>query len=183
MSYLKNYLDLNLDDYVDIISLKQFPYWTQQEYPVPDNWWHSKEYYNVPLNVFMDIIKTAIKNGYSMAIGGDVTEPGFDHVTQCAIIPTFDIPPQYIDENARQFRFTNHTTTDDHGMHLVGYTQYKGWWWFLIKDSSSGSRWGDPKSPNFGYYFFREDYIKLKMMDIMINKNAIPKQYREKMGL
>ncbi len=182
-TYLKDYLKLKLDDYVDIMSLKQFPYWTQDEYPVPDNWWHDKSYYNVPLDVYMEILNNAIKNGYTVVIGGDVSEPGFDRNTQCAIVPTFDIPGQYIDENARQFRFSNHTTTDDHGMHLVGWTNYKGTIWYLIKDSGSGSRYGDPKAPEFGYYFFREDYMKLKIMDFMVHKDAIPKQYRKKMGL
>ncbi len=182
-TYLKDYLKLNPDDYVDIMSLKQFPYWTQDEYPVPDNWWHSKDYYNVPLNVFMDIVNHAIENGYTICIGGDVSEPGFDRTTQCAIVPTFDIPDQYIDENARQFRFSNGTTTDDHGMHLVGYTDYKGQRWYLVKDSGSGSRNNGEDNPNFGYYFFRWDYMKLKIMDIMVHKDAIPAKYRKKMGL
>ncbi len=182
-TYLTDYLKLNPDDYVDIMSLKQFPYWTQQEYPVPDNWWHSHDYYNVPLDAFMQILHYAVKHGYTVCIGGDVSEPGFDRNTQCAIVPTFDIPPQYIDENARQFRFTNGTTTDDHGMHLVGWTNYKGQMWYLIKDSGSGSRNNDPKAPEFGYYFFREDYIKLKIMDFMVHKDAIPKDIRKKMGL
>jgi hypothetical protein len=125
------------------------------------------------------IIDKAIKNGYTMSIGGDVSEPGFDRTTQCAIIPTFDIPQQYIDDNARAFRFLNHTTTDDHGMHLVGYTTYKGQKWYLIKDSSSGSRNNDPKAPEFGYYFFRQDYVKLKMMDIMVHKDML-KDYMNK---
>jgi bleomycin hydrolase len=165
------------------MSLKQFPYWTQDEYPVPDNWWHSKDYYNVPLDVFMDIVNHAIENGYTICIGGDVSEPGFDRQTQCAIVPTFDIPAQYIDENARQFRFSNHTTTDDHGMHLVGYTDYKGQRWYLIKDSGSGSRNNGEDSPNFGYYFFRQDYMKLKIMDIMVHKDALPKDVRKKLGI
>ncbi len=172
-TFLTDYLKLNPDDYVDIISLKTEPYWQKVEYKVPDNWWHSKEYYNVPLDVFMNIIDNAIRNGYTMSIGGDVSEPGFSRETQCAIIPTFDIPPQYIDDDARAFRFANRTTTDDHGMHLVGYADFNGQKWYLIKDSSSGSRNNDPNAPEFGYYFFRWDYIKLKMIDIMIHKDAV----------
>ena len=182
-SFLKDYLKINPDDYIDIMSLKQFPYWTKDEYPVPDNWWHSKDYYNVPLDVYMRIINHAIENGYSICIGGDVTEPGFDRETQCAIVPSFDIPRQFIDEDARQFRFSNHTTTDDHGMHLVGYTDFNGDRWYLIKDSSSGSRNAGEKSDRFGYYFFRWDYMKLKIMDIMIHKDALPKDVRQKLGL
>ncbi|RLD52049.1 MAG: peptidase C1 [Bacteroidetes bacterium] len=172
-TYLKDYLKLNPDDYVEILSYKQEPYWQKVEYKVPDNWWHSKDYYNIPLEDFMKVLKNAIKNGYTMSIGGDVSEAGFLRSTQAAVIPTFDIPYQYIDDNARQFRFSNKTTTDDHGMHLVGYTKRDGMDWYLIKDSSSGSRNNDQNAPEFGYYFFRTDFVKLKMMGFTVHKDAV----------
>ena len=173
LDYMKNVLKFNPDDYVEILSYMQEPYWQQVEYKVPDNWWHSKEYYNVPLDVYMDIVKKAIRNGYTMSIGGDVSEAGFSRKTNCALIPSFDIPSDYIDENARQFRFSNHTTTDDHGMHLVGYYEKDGKDWYLIKDSSSGSRNVGEDSPIFGFYFFSSDYMKLKMMGFTIHKDAV----------
>ena len=171
LEYLNEYLKINLDDYVDILSYLQEPYWQQVEYKVPDNWWHSKDYYNIPLDDFMNILKQAIKNGYTIAIGGDVSEAGYDSRFKVGIVPTFDIPSQYIDENARQFRFSNQTTTDDHGIHLVGYTTKNGVEWFLIKDSGAGSKNVEPR----GYYFYHEDYIKLKMMDYMVHKDAVSK--------
>lgn len=175
-TYLKDYLKINPDDFVEILSYKQEPYWQQVEYKVPDNWWHSKEYYNVPLDVFMVALKNAIKNGYSLSIGGDVSESGFSRETNCALVPDFDIPSSYINDDARQFRFSNETTTDDHGMQLIGILEnYKGLGkdWYLIKDSSSGSRNVDSASPCFGYYFFHEDYIKLKMMGFTVHKDAV----------
>ncbi len=172
-SYLNEYLKINPDDYVEILSYKQEPYWEQVEYKVPDNWWHSNEYYNIPLDVFMDIVKKSIRDGYTVSIGGDVSESGFSRETQCALVPTYDIPSEFIDENARQFRFSNRTTTDDHGMHLVGYLEKDGKDWYLIKDSSSGSRNNDKNVPEFGYYFFHEDYVKLKMMGFTIHKDAV----------
>jgi len=175
-TYLKDYLKINPDDYVEILSYKQEPYWQQVEYKVPDNWWHSKDYYNIPLDDFMKIVKRAIRKGYTMSIGGDVSEAGFVRKTQCGLIPDFDIPSAFINEDARQFRFSNETTTDDHGMHLVGYLENyneDGKDWYLIKDSSSGSRNNDPNAPEFGYYFFHEDYVKLKMMGITIHKDAV----------
>ncbi|MFA8298618.1 MAG: C1 family peptidase [Hyphomicrobiales bacterium] len=177
--YLDNVLKLNMDDYIEVLSYMQEPYWKQVSYDVPDNWWDSKEYYNVPLDVFMDVVKKSIRDGYTCSIGGDVSEAGFDKWTQVALIPDFDIPSAYINEEARQFRFSNHTTTDDHGMHLVGYTTRNGKDFYLIKDSSSGSRNGDEKAPEFGYYFFSEDYVKLKMMGITIHKDAF-KKYMKK---
>jgi len=102
-----------------------------------------------------------------MAIGGDVSEPGYDSHKEVGIVPTFDIPSAYIDENARQFRFSNETTTDDHGIHLIGYTELDGKDWYLIKDSGSGSRNG----PNKGFYFYHEDYVKLKIMSFLVHKD------------
>ena len=173
LQYLNDILKMNPDDYVDILSYTQESFYKQVEYKVPDNWWHSNVYYNVPLNDFMSALKSAVRKGYTVSIGGDVSEPGLDRVTQCAVIPDFDIPSSYINDDARQFRFSNQTTTDDHGMHLVGYLEKDGKDWFLIKDSGSGSRNNDPDAKEFGYYFFSEDYVKLKMMDFMVHKDAV----------
>ena len=109
-----------------------------------------------------------------MSIGGDVSEAGFLREANAAVIPSFDIPSDAIDENARQFRFSNETTTDDHGMHIVGFMEKDGVTWFLVKDSGSGSRNGGiEKNKNFGYYFFHEDYVKLKIMDFMVHKDMM----------
>ncbi len=175
-TYLKDYLQINPDDFVEILSYKQEPYWQQVEYKVPDNWWHNADYYNIPLDDFMDALKKAVKEGYTLSIGGDVSESGFSRETNCAVIPDYDIPSEYINEDARQFRFSNETTTDDHGMQLIGILEnYKGTGkdWYLIKDSSSGSRNVGEGNSNFGYYFFHEDYIKLKMMGFTIHKDAV----------
>ncbi len=173
LQYLTDVLHINPDDYVDILSYEQEPFYRNVEYKVPDNWWHSTDYCNVPLEQFMEALKKSIHAGYTVSIGGDVSEPGFDRVSQCAIIPDFDIPAVYINDDARQFRFSNQTTTDDHGMHLIGSAVKDGKEWFLIKDSGSGSRNNDPDAPEFGYYFFSEDYVKLKMMDFMVHKDAV----------
>jgi bleomycin hydrolase len=167
--FLSKVVNLNLDDYVDVISLMQSPYYTKIVYDVPDNWWRDGSYYNVPLDEYMSLVKNAIRNGFTMAIGGDVSESGIDANYKVAMVPTFDVPSEYIDENARQFRFSNETTTDDHGIHLIGYKNQNGKDWFLIKDSGSGSfNVGDK-----GYYFYTEDYVKLKIVDFMVHKDAV----------
>lgn len=167
--YLTDYLKINPDDYVDVMSLMEKPYFHQVEYNVTDNWWHNADYYNVPLDLYMSALKNAVKNGYSLVIGGDVSEAGYDTRHDVAIVPSFDIPSQSINEDARQFRFSNGTTTDDHGIHLVGYKNQNGKTWFLIKDSGAGSRNGNNK----GYIFYDEDYVKLKIMDFMVHKDAV----------
>jgi len=177
--YLTDLLKLDPNDYVDILSYMQEPFYRRVEYRVPDNWWHSTDFNNVPLEVFMAALKGAIRKGFTVSIGGDVSEPGFDRNTQCAVVPDFDIPASFINDDARQFRFYNKTTTDDHGLHLVGYLQKDGKDWYLVKDSGSGSRNNEATSPEFGYYFFSEDYVKLKMMDFMVHKDAVTELLRQ----
>lgn len=168
-TFLSDQVKINPDDFVEIISLAEEPYYTKMDYDVADNWRHEKEYYNVPLDVYMNIIKNATQKGYSLAIGGDVSEPGYESWNDCAVVPSFDIPSEYIDENAREFRFANGTTGDDHGIHLVGYCVKDGVTWYLIKDSGSGSRNGNLK----GYYMYHEDFVKLKMINFTVHKSAV----------
>lgn len=169
--YLNNVVELDMDNYIDFMSLLEKPYNSYAEYKVPDNWWRSEEYYNLPLDDFMKLLRESTHNGYTVVLGGDVSESGYNAEKDVAMIPSYDIPSEYIDENARQFRFSNESTTDDHGIHIVGYMENDTGNWYLIKDSGSSSRNGN----NVGYYFYHEDYIKLKMMNIMV-----PKDFAEK---
>jgi len=121
VEYMTNVLKFNAEDYCDVLSYMQQPYWKQVEYEVPDNWWHDASYYNIPLDDFMSVFKKAVKAGYTLAIGGDVSEAGFlAREANAAVIPSFDIPSSAINENARQFRFSNETNTDEHGIQVGG---------------------------------------------------------------
>ncbi len=167
--YFERIVKVDVNDFVSLMSLMEKPYGEYAEYDVPDNWWNSEEYLNLPLDNFMDILKQSIRDGYTFGIGGDVSEAGLRSVEEVAIVPTFDIPAEYIDENARQFRFSNRSTTDDHGIHVVGYSTFGNTDWFLIKDSGAGGHTG----PTKGYSYYHEDYIKLKMMSVIIHKDAV----------
>ncbi len=169
LQFMQQETKINPDDYVSFMSLMEKPYNTQQEYEVTDNWWKFDDYYNIPLDEYMNTIKKVLESGYTISIGGDISETGYFPLLNIAMIPSYDIPSEYIDENARQFRFTNGSTTDDHGIHVVGYKKVGSNYWFLIKDSGSGSRNGSSR----GYYFYHEDYIKLKMMNFSVNKVAV----------
>jgi len=170
LTFMRDVAQINPDDYVNFMSLKKYPYWKNAEYDVPDNYWNSTDYFNVPLDDFIAGLKNAIQNGYSVSLGGDVSEPGYLPSKSVAFVPSFDIPSEYIDENARQMRFDNGATTDDHAIHVIGYKEDKdGKWWFLVKDSGSSARNGvDP-----GYFFIHEDYVRLKMMTYTVHRDAV----------
>lgn len=170
MQYMSDVAGINPSDYVTFMSLRSEPYWTKAEYKVPDNWWHSKDYYNVPLNDFSRLIKNALSKGYSISIGGDVSESGIDMQRGIMMVPSYDIPSSYIDENARLLRFLNGATTDDHAMHIVGWAQRNNGIWYLVKDSGSGGHVNDTHK---GYWYMHEDYVKLKMMTATVNKAAV----------
>jgi bleomycin hydrolase len=166
--YLAQVVRLDLDAYAGFLSIADQPYYTKIEYAVPDNWWHSADYHNIPLDVFMELVKKGIRGGFSVCLWGDVSEPGYEGHAGIGVVPTFDIPSAYIDEHARVLRFRNKTTTDDHGIHLVGVLQKDGRDWFLIKDSGSGSR----NNAHPGYYFYEEDYVKLKILGFAVHRSV-----------
>ncbi len=169
--FLEEVLWLEVNDYIFLLSTLKHPFYEFCEFEVPDNWWHSKDYFNVPLDDFYTVIETAVKNGYSVVLGGDVSEPGIEGSEDAAIIPVFDIPRDMINQESRELRMYNETSTDDHGIHVVGHKKIGKDNWFLIKDSGSGAYRGQYP----GYYFYREDYIKLKMLTVMVHKDIVQK--------
>jgi bleomycin hydrolase len=176
-SFLEEVCQLELDDYVDVMSTLSKPFWVRDVYEVPDNWWRGAGYLNVPLDTWYDIIVRTMKRGGSLVIGGDVSEPGLNGFEDVAVVPTFDIPGEYIDQSAREYRFFNTSSTDDHGIHMVGHTVVDNHDWFLIKDSNRSSRAGRFE----GYYMYRDDYVKLKMLTIMVHKDQV-REILEKVG-
>jgi bleomycin hydrolase len=177
-------LGLNMDDYVEISSFSHHPFYTRFVLEVPDNWVRGSVY-NVPVNELDQIVEYALKNGYTVAWASDL-EKGFNFGLGVGVVPpdnwdgkTFKpgMEPE-ITQERRQVEFENYQTTDDHGMHLVGIAHdQNGGKYYLEKNS-----WG-PANQYKGYSYISSAYVKLKTTCIMLNKNGIPKEIREKLGL
>ncbi|OFX49892.1 MAG: hypothetical protein A2046_16160 [Bacteroidetes bacterium GWA2_30_7] len=168
IQFLNDYLKLKVNDYYSFMSTKEFKYNEKHELIEADNWWHDDNYYNISLDEYFDLIVKSIENKFSISICGDVSEVANFRDLGVAVIPDFDIPSEFINEDSRQFRLSNSTTTDDHCIHLIGCKKIDDKYWFVVKDSGSSSF----DSPIQGYRFFSEDYIKLKMMNILVHKDA-----------
>jgi bleomycin hydrolase len=170
--YLEKVVKLNLDDYIDVLSTQSAPWNEKVEYQVYDNWWHDKNYLNLPIEDFMKVVHQGISNGYTMVIVGDNSEPGFRPEHDIAFIPDFDIPTDAITDEARWLRSENSETTDDHAIHLVGVrVKNDEPVWYLIKDSGTRGQNGKAK----GYMYYREDFTKLKMINLLIHKDVVEK--------
>lgn len=169
-SFQEEFVALPWQDYLLVTSFQYAPFFTYTELRVPDNWRNNNRYYNVPLDVFYEGLKTAVRGGYSVAIDSDISEPGRVGARDISIIPAYDIPYSYITQEAREYRFEQKATKDDHLMHIVGVTESDGHDWFLVKDS-----WRDAwKGRHKGYFFFRDDYVKLKVLAYLVHKDALP---------
>jgi len=168
LEYLKG-LGLDPGDYVAFVSFMYLPFHTKGEFRVPDNWWHSREFHNLPLYEFSTALLRALRRGYTAALAVDFSEPGYSGANDAAVVPTFDIPSSYIDQSSREYRFTNGSTTDDHSVHCVGYLESAKGNWFLIKDSWENAYWGKAK----GYFFHQEDYTRLKCLMFLVHKDAV----------
>jgi bleomycin hydrolase len=177
--FLSRVMKINLDDFVCFMSTLQTPFYTQGKYDVEDNWRDDSTYYNIPLEDWYNAIKLAIIRGYTVELGGDISEPGYIGDEDIAIIPDFDIPQSYINQDSRELRFYNETSTDDHGIHIVGYVNRGEHDWFLIKDSSRRLAQGKFE----GYVFYRDDYIKLKMLVFMAHKDALDNGLKKRLGI
>jgi bleomycin hydrolase len=168
LEYLAS-LGLQPADYVAFVSFMYLPFYTMGEYKVPDNWNHSRDYHNLPLYEYSLALLRALRKGYSAVLAVDFSEPGYLGEADVAMVPTFDIPPAYIDQSSRELRFKNGATTDDHAVHCVGYLESGKGNWFLIKDSWENAYWGKNK----GYFFYQDDYIRLKCLVFMVHKDAV----------
>ncbi len=202
--YAKLKVGVDADDYVSITSFTHHPFYTSFILEIPDNWQWSASY-NVPLEEMMAIFNYALENGYSIAWGGDVSEKGFSHKKGVAVVPETDVkeladserskwegkaegdfykfdeivPEKTITQALRQEGFDNWTTTDDHGMHIVGTAEDQdGNLYYYTKNS-----WGTDKSKYKGYLYMSEAYVQYKTMNIVVHKKAIPKSIRKKLGL
>ncbi|MCQ2094156.1 MAG: C1 family peptidase [Bacteroidaceae bacterium] len=198
-------LGLNLDDYVSLTSYSHHPFYEPFILEIQDNWrWGSS--YNLPLDEFMQVMDNAINNGYTFAWGADVSENGFTRnglavypdVKQTADLDGSDMahwlglsaadknreaiskpwPEKEFTQEERQLEYDNWQTTDDHGMLIYGIAKdQNGKEYFLVKNS-----WGKSGKYN-GIWYASKAFVRNKTMNILVHKDALPKDIRKKLGI
>lgn len=193
-------LKINPDDYVTITSFTHHPYYTKFAIEVCDNWrWD--EAYNLPLDEFMAVLDNALEKGYTAAWGTDCSEAGFTRQglgqlidAAAAAAPGSDqahwvgaeeakpVPQSLSEINVtpeyRQAEFDKQSTTDDHGMHIYGIAKDQfGRKFYMVKNS-----WGITGKFN-GIWYCSEAFVKGKSIDIVVHKDALPKEISKKLGI
>lgn len=201
-------LPIKLDDYIPLTSFSHHPFYETFAVEVPDNWLWG-QYYNVPLDEFQAIVDNALKNGFTLVWAADVSEGGFKWTKGVALMPKdvdqgsmegtelarwvklsdkdrqskrFDfngpVEEMVVDQELRQAMFDNQETTDDHGMEIVGVAKdQNGNRYYKVKNS-----W-DTNQVYDGFFYVSEPYFRAKTMNILVHRDAIPKEIAKKLKL
>ena len=193
-------MKINPDDYVTLTSFTHHPFYTKFAIEICDNWrWD--EAYNIPIDEFMAVIDNALNNGFTLAWGADVSHPGFN---RNGVAIFLDMSPKVSSgsdqehwvgkadgapapvkiqeavptQESRQKDFDNKTLTDDHGMQLYGIAKDQdGKKYYMVKNS-----WG-PTGKYKGLWYATEAFVKGQSIDVMVHKDAVPKDIKAKLGI
>ena len=200
-------LGIDFNDYVSITSYTHHPFYSTFAVEVQDNW-RFPQSYNLPIDEMARVIENSIDNGYTVAWGGDVSEDGFTRAGLAYAIDTkkteslagsdmarwlkmtpakkkslidslgCKVPEVVPTQELRQERFDNWELTDDHGMLIYGVAKdQNGKEYYMVKNS-----WGETGDYK-GTWYMTKNFIIGNTMDFLVNKNAIPKDIRKKLGI
>lgn len=204
----RDFLGLKQSDYISLSSFTHHPFYSQFAVEVPDNWrWANS--YNLPLDEMIASIDNALMNGYTVAWASDVSEPGFTR-QGIAIIPdenaaenagtdqakwlglsererksniagkvgTEVLKEKIITQEMRQAAYDDYQTTDDHGMHIYGIAKDQdGNKFYMVKNS-----WGKT-GPYEGVWYASEAFVRYKTLNVILNKESLPKEIAKKIKL
>lgn len=197
-------LGLNTDDYVSLTSYTHHPFYKKFALEIQDNW-RNGESWNLPIDEFMAVVDNAVSKGLTVAWGSDVSESGFTRngiavvpdvnradlsgsdMTRWTGLPLADkqkeltLKPSIekeITQEMRQVGFDNWETTDDHGMLIYGIAKDQtGKEYYMVKNS-----WGTNNKYK-GTWYASKAFVKYKTMNILVHKDALPKEIAKKLGI
>lgn len=207
-SFANEYVGLNMDDYVEITSYTHHPFYSEFILEVPDNWsWDAmynvplnelEEIIDYSLNNGMTVAWAAdvSEKGFATSNKGVAVVPTVskEDMSNAEISRWENLsdkekekemysmekpgPELVITQEMRQEAYDNYTTTDDHGMHIIGTAKdQNGRKYYKVKNS-----WGEYNKYE-GYFYASKPYVSYKTMCVMVHKDGIPKAIKEKLGL
>ena len=196
-------LGLNAEDYISLTSYTHHPFYKPFVLEIQDNWRWAQSY-NLPIDELMQVFDNAIMEGYTIAWGSDVSEKGFTR-DGTAVLPDEakgadlqgsdmarwlklseeekKVTPKpsaekWCTQEERQIAYDNWETTDDHGMQIYGIAKdQNGKEYYMVKNS-----WGEAGTYK-GIWYASKAFARYKTMNIVVHKNAIPKEIRKKLGI
>lgn len=208
LSFVNDYMDINPDDYVEIGSFTHHPFYEKFIIEIPDNWLWDEIYnvpLNEMIEIMDYALENGYsiawgadvsdkgfaskKQGVAVVPDVDITEMDDSELSKWENLSEtekenelykLDGPgtEKEITQAMRQIDFDNYTSTDDHGMHIIGVANdQNGTPYYIVKNS-----WGD-YNDHEGYFYASKPYVALRTIDFMVHKDAIPKSIAKKLGI
>lgn len=170
-TFAKEMIGINPDDYVEITSFTHHPFYSRFFLEIESNW-NNNYYLNLPIKEFGDLVDYALLHNYSVCWDGDAYRvEGFTDG-----FAVLDDSINSITQQMRQTAFDNFSTVDVHNMHIIGIAENdKGEEFYIIKNSSDAKNCG-------GYLYMSKEYFLLKTISVMVNKDAIPKEIKNRVA-
>jgi len=181
---------INPENYVTITSFAHAPFYKSFILDIPDNFSYGN-FYNMPLDEFVQNIDNALDKGFTVALDADVSETTFSGKNGVAVVPQHaddakliltEIKPEMnVTQEFRQHEFENFNTTDDHLMHIVGKMKdQKGNLYYKVKNS-----WGTDSArvANGGYVYMSVPYLRLKAISVLVHKDALVAKTKKALGV
>ncbi len=176
-------LEFNPDDYIEFTSYTHIPFYKNANLEISDNW-SNAEYFNIPIDELISLMNASIDMGYSFLWDGDVGKEYF-YRSGYAVMPIDDWKEngepeteKNVTQKMRQISFDTFVTTDDHLMHITGVAKNQNGTKFYYTKNS----WGSNKGYD-GYWYMSEQYVRLMTISIMVHKDVLPKDLKEKLKI
>lgn len=200
-------LGIKKDDYVSITSFTHHPFYEPFVIEAPYKWRPCLSQ-NVPLDEMMSTIDNALKKGYTVAWGGDVSEDGFTRqglALACDVKQVQDLtgsdaarwlqltrqekanaikklgaktPEITPTQELRQERFDLWQSTYDHVMLIYGLAHDQNGREYYLVKNS----WGDT-GDYYGIWYMSKNYIALNTTYIFLHKDAVDSKMRKKLKI
>jgi aminopeptidase C len=174
---------------------------------IQDNWRWAQSY-NLPLDELMQVFDNAVRTGYTVAWGADVSERGFTR-DGIAVVPEIEYEETKgsdqerwvgvsrtdrdvrvrelvkkpcdeikVTQEMRQKAYDNYQTTDDHGMLIYGIANDQTGKKYYMVKNS----WGE-NSKYQGMWYASEAFVAYKTMNIIVHKDALPQTVKNKLNI
>ncbi|HVN56956.1 MAG TPA: C1 family peptidase [Bacteroidales bacterium] len=170
LSFAREMVGINPDDYMEVTSFTHHPFYQKFILEIESNW-DNNYYMNLPLDDFISMIDYSLMHGFSVCWDGDAYRTGFDNG-----FARLNDTIRAVTQEMRQKDFDDYDLVDVHNMHIVGIAESgTGERFYIIKNSADVMNCG-------GYLYMSRNYLLMKTISVMVNKNAIPEKIMKKIA-
>ena len=209
MSFAKDALGLNADDYVSITSYTHHPFYSKFVLEISDNWrW--AESYNVTIDEMMEIMDYAIDNGYTIAWGSDVSEDGFRQGVRKGFCVLPDLDNKGKDNGGSDMAHWTGLSREERSKEAYEHPTPQRWVsqeerqaGYDLKETTDDhgmqiygrakdqmgneyymvkNSWGEVYEYK-GMFYASKAFVRYKTMNYVLHKDAIPAHIAQKLGI